>query len=108
MTTRESFVEHFGEEQAWRVEQAALEHRNGVHDNPGSDPFRWAIAITIGYECFTRSEFREYHRITVPVEEIKAWICKHGDLRNHDGDVDYMSMFCGRYDEYVKEANNAD
>ena len=48
---RDSFVAAFGEEQAVAIERAAEEHKNGVHDNRGSDSFKWAIAICIGYEC---------------------------------------------------------
>ena len=101
--TRESFVETFGEEQAQAVERAAQDHKNGVHDKPGSDPFRWAIVICIGYECCSHSGYREAHRITAPWSEIKQWIIEHGDLANHDGDCDYLAMFGGVYNEYMPE-----
>jgi hypothetical protein len=99
---RESFVEHFGEEQAAKLEAAAVEHKNGIHDEPGSDFFRWAIVICIGFECFTKDRYREYHGITAPVEDVKQWVREHGDIANHDGDADYLSLFCGTYNEYVE------
>ena len=100
--TRQSFVRHFGEEEATRVELAAAEHANGINDqNKGSDPFRWAITIVIGYQCAEVHSYRLYHEITSPWSEIKEWIGKHGDLENHDGDCDYITLFAGKYNEFM-------
>ena len=107
-TTRKSFVETFGEDQAYVIEAAAHSHMNSVHDNKGSDPFRWAICICIGHQCFEEENYREHHNITAPAEAIKAWIVENGDLANHDGDVDFLALFAGAYDPYIKheEASN--
>jgi hypothetical protein len=108
MSTREKFVEKFGEEQAKRVYDAAVEHKNGLHDREGSDPFRWAIAICIGFECLSEERYRKSHGITVPWEDIKRWIIEEGDLKNHDGDVDYLALCVGGYNEFVPEGDQDD
>jgi hypothetical protein len=109
MGTRDSFVERFGEDQAAHIEAAAREHKNGQHDKPGSDPFRWAIVICIGYQCFEVESHREYHQITAPYDEIKQWAREHGNLAEHDGDCDFLGLFAGAYNEYmpIKETAEA-
>ena len=103
-SVRQSYVEHFGEEQASAIERAAEEHKNQVSGTErGSDQFKWAILMAIGFECPTRKEFREYHGITVPVAEFKAWCKEHGQLDTHEGCPDYISLFCGTYNEYMPE-----
>ena len=101
MSIRDSFVTRFGTEQADNIEMAAIDHMNGIHDNPGSDPFKWALLICIGYQCISREEFRNYHRITVPLEEVKMWALEEGQLNTHDGDYDVLGLFAGAYDEWV-------
>lgn len=103
MSVRESFVAMFGESEAVTMEAAAREHKNGIHDITGSDPFKWAVLICIGYECFTRASFREHHGFTASADAIKTWAQNHGQLNTHDGDVDYLSLFCGRYQEYMPD-----
>jgi hypothetical protein len=103
MSIREKYVAEFGEEQAKALEQAADTHKNGIHDNKGSDPFKWAILIAIGYECSTRDAFKEYHGISVPTEKWKQWVKEHAELSSHDGDCDYITLLCGLYNEYVPE-----
>ncbi len=103
MSVRVSFVERFGERQARAMETAAEMHTNGIHDKRGSDEFKWAVAICIGYECFTRDRFREYHGINIPVDELKQWIKSDGQLATHDGDFDYLSAMTGHYNEYIPE-----
>jgi len=101
-TIRESFVRHFGEDQAKAVETAAAEHENGINNtNKGSDEFRWAIAIALGYECMEIDGYRAHHGITADWPAIQQWIKDHGDLGNHDGDCDYISLFAGVYNQYV-------
>lgn len=102
MSPRESFVELFGEQQASAIEAAAEGHKNGVHDKKGSDPFKWACLIAIGYQCVEK--FGQSHGITVPFDEFKAWAIEHGEFASHDGDFDYISAFCGHYNEYMQKA----
>jgi len=102
MSVRDSFVAEFGEDQAVAIERAAAEHDNGVHSVRGSDPFKWAVCICIGYECVSRPEFAEYHSITVPQERFKEWCLNHGELRSHDGDVDFLSLLSGAYGGYIQ------
>lgn len=100
--TRDSFVARFGEDQAAALEAAAEGHGNGINGTrKGSDPFRWAVAIAIGYQCAKVDSYRAHHRITAPWPEIQQWIKDEGDLANHDGDVDYLALFAGTYEEYV-------
>ena len=103
MSIRAAFAERFGEDQAAMIEAAAVQHTNGVHDERGSDPFKWAIAICNGYECMTVESYRNYHGITADADELKAWVCEHADLASHDGDIDYLAAFCGAYDGWVTQ-----
>ena len=106
VSVRVSYVEAFGEDEALSIEAAADEHKNGVHDKAGSDAFRWAIAICLGFQCAEVDSYRESHSIKAPWSEIQQWIKNHGDLENHDGDVDFIMLAVGGYDEYVPERNN--
>ena len=99
---RDAFVERFGEDQAQAIEAAAMRHENVVHDERGSDSFRWALLICIGFECMEVGPYRADHGITAPWDEIDAWMRERTEwFKEHDGDVDYLAMFCGRYHVYV-------
>ena len=100
-SVRESFVARFGEDQAKAIEDAAEMHKNGVHDNPGSDYFKWAILIAIGHECLSR--FATSHGITVAEEDVRTWALEEGDLGSHDGDFDYLAAAVGAYKGWVRE-----
>jgi hypothetical protein len=97
---RAAFAARFGEANAAAIESAATEHKNGVHDNPGSDPFKWALLIAIGSECITR--FAGSHEITADPDEVKAWAYENADLASHDCDCDYLALMCGMYEGWVK------
>jgi hypothetical protein len=100
--TETAFVERFGKKDATAVKNAAEEHANGINSaNRGSDEFRWALTICIGYECITR--FRGYHGISADEADLKSWVLEHGALGEHDGDVDYLSLATGEYSEWVSE-----
>lgn len=101
MSIRPAFAERFGEDQAAAIVAAAESHRNGIHDRPGSDPFKWALCICIGYDCFVKPSFRSHHGITAPVDDLKKWIRDHGGLDTHDGDVDFLTVMSGHYAEYM-------
>ena len=97
-----AFAERFGEEEADRILMAAEQHANGINDrNRGSDFFKWALLITIGYECWSSPDSYDYHAFTSAPEDIKAWIKEHGEIDTHDGDFDYLALFVGKYNEYV-------
>lgn len=100
---RDDFVKVFGESDAQAIEVASWDHKNGVHDNKGSDPFRWSLCICIGFQCFEIEEYRKYHGIVTSYESIKQWIRDNAHLENHDGDVDFLALFAGVYNEYIKE-----
>ena len=86
------------------MEGAAKYHENGVNSKcKGDDPFKWALVICIGYQCCEKSDYREYHGITAPWDEIKAWIKAHGHLDTHNGDCDYLALFAGVYNEFLPE-----
>jgi hypothetical protein len=100
---RDAFAARFGEDQAAALEAAAEMHANEPNSgNRGSDPFKWVIAICIGYQCFEVGSYREHHGITADFGEVRQWVLEHGDLASHDGDVDYLSAFCGAYEGWVK------
>ena len=102
MSIRKQFAAEFGEKEAARIEAAAIEHGNGINNkNIGSDPFKWALLICIGYECFSRDRFRKYHGIKAKAVNIKKWIKKQGHLELHNGDCDYLSLLSGAYNEYM-------
>lgn len=99
---RGKFVERFGEDQAVAIERAANEHANGINDeNRGSDPFKWALLICLGYECISKDSYREHHGVTAPWDELKAWTKSDADLAAHDGDADWLSLLAGVYNEYM-------
>jgi len=98
---RDSFVETFGENNAKAVENAAHQHANGKNNaKMGSDPFKWALLICIGYECVDK--YREHHGISAKATDIKKWVKKHADLGSHDGDCDYLALMAGTYDSWIK------
>lgn len=105
MSIRESFVSHFGEDEAVRVEEASLMHIKGTFSGGlgqvletigldpdrsemkwGSDPFKWHLRNAITHECLARPEFRAHHGIHTPTSELKLWSQQYGDLDNFDGD----------------------
>jgi hypothetical protein len=108
MSVRKSFVEHFGEELAHGIERAALFHetrRNGK--DKGSDRFKWALLIAIGYEC--TSVYQEHHNLQeLDHEQFKEWCKAHGHLHSHDGDADIRALIDGRYVPYLSHAERAD
>jgi phosphomannomutase len=101
-TIRTKFVSAFDEETAAAIEAAANEHANGTNsENKGTDPFKWALLIVIGYECASKNSYREYHGIKAEWSLLKAWIKEHADLASHDGDCDYLAMLAGAYNEFM-------
>lgn len=107
-SVRGSFVEQFGEDQAAALERAAEGHANGINsERRGDDPFKWAILIAIGYQCAEKEDFRDYHGITAPWDEVKAWIKAHADLASHNGDCDFICLFVGGYNDFVQSADQA-
>lgn len=98
---REKFVRKFGETEAKNIEIAAESHKNGIHDKLGSDPFKWALLICIGFQCMEVERFRKYHNIMTPWLDLKAWIKRNGKLSTHDGDCDFISLFAGIYDDFI-------
>lgn len=103
-----SFAQTFGVDQADAVLLAALSHGNSINDeNKGSDVFRWAILICIGYECMSNEGSRKSHGITAPWPAIQQWIKDHADLGHHQGDCDYLALLLGCYNEYITEPNEA-
>lgn len=102
--TYTAFAHRFGQDQADAIMAAAESHKNGVHDNPGSDPFKWALLIAIGHECFTHEHYRPYHGITADPDEIREWVRAEADLGTHDGDCDYLALLAGAYEPFLPEA----
>jgi len=80
MKTREKFAQRFGEEQAEKIEVAAKSHDNIAHNNKGSDPFKWAIAICIRYQCVENEDFKKFHGITISLSDFENWVTTEADL----------------------------
>ncbi|HET7178378.1 MAG TPA: hypothetical protein VFI14_01575 [Chryseosolibacter sp.] len=106
MTIRKQFAKQFGEDQAAAIEAAAKSHGNGINDVKIGEPFKWALLICIGYQCFEIDRYRRHHNITAPFSEIKEWIINHADLASYRGDLDYLSLMAGTYNEYMKEGSD--
>lgn len=101
-STGRAFAERFGADQAEALAVAAMAHADDeTHANHGSDPFRWVLSICIGWQCFEIERYREHHGITADCDEIKAWIKSDANLTEHDGDVDYLALFAGKYSDYL-------
>lgn len=104
MSVRISFEKFFGTEQADALVAAAEGHENGINsERKGSDPFKWAVLIAIGYQCVEIEGYRDHHGITVPWPEFQAWVKDEADLASHDGDCDYLALACGTYNEYMPQ-----
>ncbi len=89
-STRDRFVERFGETDALNIEAAARQHRGEKNrgDNPmepirsllgggdmpqnAEDQFLLDIAWCITYECVTR--FHSHHGFVHSVEDLQEWI----------------------------------
>ena len=103
ISIRTKFVEDFSEDLAKKLELCAEEHSNDVNSrNKGSDAFKWVLLICIGYQCFEIKEYREYHKLPSQPDykTLKKWICDNGELGSHDGDLDYLALFAGTYNDY--------
>ena len=106
---RTEFVERFGESDATAIEQAAESHKNGIHDEPGSDYFRWAILIALGFQCMEVEGYREGHGIQTPWSDLREWLHTESVkawLRDHDGQFDYLAAFGGAYN-FIQEEPHA-
>lgn len=98
---RGPFVDRFGEDNAAAIEAAAQMHRKGYDTRGlGSDPFKWALLIAIGFQCI--DQYTDYHHITTDPDELKTWVYENADLASHDGDCDMLSLIGGGYDGWVK------
>lgn len=117
VSVRASFVEHFGEDEAVRVEEASIGHIAtppgvrqvmekvtsnyvGTHENDdwGSDPFKYHFLNCIAQRCFDVDDNRAWHGIVATEEALRMWALAHGDLAEFDGDVpDYLALMAGAY-----------
>lgn len=101
MPTRENFISHFSEKEAELLEAAAVSHENGINStNKGDDPFKWVVCIILGYDCTNKNK-KSHHLEDFDDKKFKEWIKAHGNLSTHNGDVDYLAMICGIYNEYM-------
>jgi hypothetical protein len=120
VTTRDKYASRFGEAEAVAIEAAAAEHARpdeivdmldvlgslAVSDtapgdyksNRGSDPFKWALMMTISYECVSKESYREHHGIEAPWADIREWIIAEADMRSFDGVWDPMAKANGMFD----------
>ena len=108
VSVRQSFVATFSEKQAQMIEAAAETHKNGVHDKKGSDLFKWAVLICIGFQCVERRPYRLHHHITISYKAFLKWCKEHGELKSHDGDCDYLGLLAGVYNFLNDEPEKAE
>jgi hypothetical protein len=103
MSVRDSFVKHFGQHNAICVENCAHEHRNGINNqNTGSDPFKHALLLVIGYQCIEK--YAVYHKFDmskISRFRFERWCVEHAHLDTHDGDCDYISLIAGIYNKFM-------
>lgn len=97
----QEFSLHFGPEEVQKLTEAANAHKNGIHDNDGGNPFRWSLLICIGAQCFEVPSYRDYHGFTLSYQEVKQWCADRLIFKDYVGDVDYITLFCGKYNEWV-------
>lgn len=106
-TVRESFVKEFGERNAKVIESCAKEHGNGINNKKkGSDPFKNALLIVIGYECVSKEIYFKYHKFDskrISPYRFEKWCKEKGELNTHDGDCDYLALICGVYNKFIPE-----
>lgn len=103
VSVRDGFVEVFGEDMAKAVETAAYQHAEPREPKgAGSDPFKWALCIAIGFECVSQPKFMAAHKINPEAgPAIKQWVVEHGELGSHDGDLDYLALVAGVYQDWM-------
>jgi hypothetical protein len=105
MSVRESFVAHFGEEPALRIEEASLMHITeiaSIHtkDTWGNDPFQYHFLNAIARECLTR--YKDFHGITPDSEEMRLWCVAEGRLHEYEGEFpDYIALMIGVYLHWI-------
>jgi len=103
----QKFVKRFGKELAEKIKEAALSHADGINNEKIGDFFKWALLMVIGYQCLEKKEYRKYHGIKFPKgvrwATIKKWIRDNANLASYQGSLDYLSLFAGTYDYYVKK-----
>lgn len=99
VSIRPAFVDRFGETTAEAIEKAADSHATG-RDSKGSDPFKWALQFTIGYDCFTK--YRDAHNFpdSASSEDLQQWIKDYANLKDFDGDWDAISLLAGSFEPY--------
>lgn len=107
MSIREDFVKEFGEQTASAIETAAEKHENGLHPNKGNDPFKWALMLAISYQCFEVTSYKKEHKIKPSYARISKWIKDYGNLKDYDGDVDFLALVSGAYNKYVPKDNKS-
>lgn len=90
--------------------ERVAEHHTKVLPAPldrGSDPFRFALVWTIGFECLTRPTFRQEHGITATWADLAVWIRDEADLGSYDGTMDLAGRCLGFFDA-ILGPHNAD
>jgi len=104
MTLLEKYAAEFGKDQALMIMEAAESHGSTtIAKTRGSDSFQWALVICIDFDCWTKKNFRRYHKIKPSKLRIENWVKEHAHLEDYDGDIPPISLFCGRYNEFMPE-----
>lgn len=107
---RQEFVAAFGEKEAQTMESACAYHMNdrALVAREVKQPFKHAIVICIGSECFTAQGYAKWHGFEAPGDVIKQWVKDHAELDTYKGDMDYLALFAGAYNEYMPKKAEGD
>jgi hypothetical protein len=103
----QEFAQHFGHGLIDALRTAAVSHNNGTHDDAKGNPFRWSLVICIGHQCFEVESYRTFHGITEPYATIKAWCVDRNILATYAGDVDYLALLSGVYNDWIGRKEEA-
>lgn len=100
---RDEFIKDFGIDTWLKLQEAVKSHiDDGLIDKEFKGNFAQVIFLAIGFECVEKSEYRQYHGISITWDEFKSWLLSHRDrilrMRITDNDIDYLAFSVGKYD----------
>ena len=104
---RKKFVARFSEDDAVRLEEAAIGHMaqdfdSHSEDNWGSDPFRYILMVVLARECVSDPHYRASHGIQADPQEFHLWVLDEAHMAEFDGDCpDFLALMAGVYNQYI-------
>jgi len=96
------FITDWGRNTYKLVLKSAIEHGNGINDKKIGHELKHALLICIGFQCMEKPDFQKHHGfVGLDWNKMKKWIKDNAELKTYKGDLDYLSLMCGVYDEYI-------